>query len=62
MKKCIRGILFPLMKSENSQRNDCEFRDEAVWLCTKAEVDLCKAEEMRNHKLQNCMQTRKKLT
>lgn len=53
MKKCIRGILFPLMKSENSQQNDCESRDEAVWLCTKAEVDLCKAEEMRNQKLQN---------
>jgi len=42
------------MKSENSQQNDCELRDEAIWLCTqwKAEVDLCKAEEMRNHKKQ----------
>ncbi len=60
MKKCIRGILFPLMKSENSQQNDCEFRDEVVWLCTKAEVDLCKAEEMRNQKLQNSVRLPKR--
>ncbi len=60
MKKCIRGILFPLMKSENSQQNDCEFWDEAVWLCTKAEVDLCKAEEMRNQKLQNSVRLPKR--
>lgn len=43
------------MKSENSQQNVCEFRDEAVWLCIqlKAEVDLYKAGEMRNQNLQN---------
>ncbi len=31
-----------------------------VWLCTKAEVDLCKAEEMRNQKLQNSVRLPKR--
>ncbi len=60
MKKCIRGILFPLMKSENSQQNDCEFRDEVVWLCTKAEVDLCKAEEWETKNSRNSVRLPKR--